>query len=273
MKSDKNINETIKMVIKGIEYAGIQAIIESFLIMKHLLKLNINEIHNVFSVWNNSEPDNKLLEKICERIVTQKENDYPFDRDLFDWSAWEEAARGALEMAIEINLPHSVTAASLMSGNLSEMVELRSSATGLLKGPEPLYPGERTRVVNDLKYALYGTGMVAWAQGLSLLAEAGKKQGLEVQPENSMTLIKNGLMTGSGYVEEAVKAISDENGTGNILLSGYFSNRVESLQKAWRRVVALSIVNGLPAPVMSSALAYYDGLRQAPPFNQIRIQK
>jgi 6-phosphogluconate dehydrogenase len=46
-----------------------------------------------------------------------------------------------------------------------------------------------------------------------------------------------------------------------LLVDEYFLDAVAGAQGAWRRVVATSAQQGIPAPGFASALAYYDGLR------------
>ena len=47
----------------------------------------------------------------------------------------------------------------------------------------------------------------------------------------------------------------------NLLFAPEFSQAIAEALPAWRRVVATAVTAGVPVPVFSSALAYYDGLR------------
>ena len=47
----------------------------------------------------------------------------------------------------------------------------------------------------------------------------------------------------------------------NLLLDDDFATRVQTSQDAWRRAVSHAQTNGIPAPAMSSSLAYFDAYR------------
>jgi 6-phosphogluconate dehydrogenase len=51
----------VKMVHNGIEYGDMQLITESYQIMKDLLGLDANEMHEVFREWNKGELDSYLI--------------------------------------------------------------------------------------------------------------------------------------------------------------------------------------------------------------------
>ncbi len=56
-----------------------------------------------------------------------------------------------------------------------------------------------------------------------------------------------------------------------VLLALCFLDAVAEAQAAWRRVVRTAVDLGVPVPVFSSALAYYDGYRrERSPANLIR---
>ena len=50
------------MVHNGIEYGDMQLICEAYFILKHVLGLNADELHEVFAEWNKGELDSYLIE-------------------------------------------------------------------------------------------------------------------------------------------------------------------------------------------------------------------
>jgi len=60
----------------------------------------------------------------------------------------------------------------------------------------------------------------------------------------------------------------------NLLLDEFFRKKVVAAQAGWRQVVSLAVTHGIPLPAMSSALAYYDGLRsERLPANLLQAQR
>src|SRR5664279_3369711 len=62
----------VKMVHNGIEYAVMQLIAESYDLMKRGLGLNDDELHGVYALWNNGEPNGYLVE-ITSHIFSKRD--------------------------------------------------------------------------------------------------------------------------------------------------------------------------------------------------------
>lgn len=61
-----------------------------------------------------------------------------------------------------------------------------------------------------------------------------------------------------------IKMAFDRNpGLPNLVLDSFFVEKLSECLPGWRRTVALFAERGLPAPALSSALAWYDGYRRA----------
>jgi 6-phosphogluconate dehydrogenase len=60
----------------------------------------------------------------------------------------------------------------------------------------------------------------------------------------------------------------------NLLLDPYFAGEIRKSEAGWRRAAALGIELGLPAPAITSALAYFDGYRsERLPANLLQAQR
>jgi hypothetical protein len=61
---------------------------------------------------------------------------------------------------------------------------------------------------------------------------------------------------------------------GIAVLASFFKAAVEKAQAGWRRVAGLAVTQGIPAPAMTSALAYFDGYRcERLPANLLQAQR
>ena len=60
----------------------------------------------------------------------------------------------------------------------------------------------------------------------------------------------------------------------NLLLAPYFKESIDRCQDCWRRTVATAVTYGIPVPAFGSALAYFDGYRNARlPANLLQAQR
>jgi 6-phosphogluconate dehydrogenase len=76
------------------------------------------------------------------------------------------------------------------------------------------------------------------------------------------------------FLERIKEAFDEAPDLPNLLLAPYFKQAIDQSQVAWRRVVALAVENGIPVPAFASALAYYDGYRNARlPANILQAQR
>src|SRR5436309_10583052 len=64
----------VKMVHNGIEYGDMQLIGESYQLMRNVLGLAADQLHDVFETWNKSELDSYLIE-ITSKIFAKKDED------------------------------------------------------------------------------------------------------------------------------------------------------------------------------------------------------
>jgi 6-phosphogluconate dehydrogenase len=76
------------------------------------------------------------------------------------------------------------------------------------------------------------------------------------------------------FLGKIKEAFDKEPNLTNLLLDDYFKTEVEAAQAGWRRVMAKAVESGIPAPAMSSALAFYDGYRRERlPANLLQAQR
>ena len=64
----------VKMVHNGIEYGDMQLICEAYQLMRDLLGMSADEMHEVFAAWNKTELDSYLIE-ITRDILAYKDTD------------------------------------------------------------------------------------------------------------------------------------------------------------------------------------------------------
>ena len=72
-----------------------------------------------------------------------------------------------------------------------------------------------------------------------------------------------GCIIRSQFLDRIASAFEATGGKGNLLLAPDFIAEMQQAHPALRSIVALSAATASPAPALSSALAYFDGFRQA----------
>jgi 6-phosphogluconate dehydrogenase len=106
------------------------------------------------------------------------------------------------------------------------------------------------------------------------LDAAAKEFGWKLNNGNIALLWRGGCIIRSRFLGD-IKAAFDKNpNLENLLLDDFFKAAVEQAQPSWRRVVSTAVQLGLPIPVFSAALSYYDGYRNGRlPANLLQAQR
>ena len=85
---------------------------------------------------------------------------------------------------------------------------------------------------------------------------------------------REGCIIRSVFLGNIRDAFNKNPGLTNLLLDPFFEDAIRNAQAAWRRVVATAAKLGIPMPVISAALGYYDGYRsERLPANLLQAQR
>ena len=104
---------------------------------------------------------------------------------------------------------------------------------------------------------------VAWsAQGYMLMQAAAEAYGWNLNLGGITLMWRGSCIIRSAFLEKIKDAFDADPGLPNLLLAPYFRAALAAADGAWRSVVATGVELGIPAPTLSSALAFYDGYRR-----------
>ena len=173
---------------------------------------------------------------------------------------------------LEVGSPVTAIAESVFARSISSQRELRSETNEVFpsgldeNAPEVPYQEEGTQqtFVEDVRKALYASKLVAYAQGLDMLVSAADEYGWDLDLKSIASLWRAGCIIRADLLDTIMKAYdaAPEDRPQNLLLAEEFTEAINECLPSWRRVVAAAATYGVPAPVFSSSLSYYDSLRR-----------
>ena len=264
----------VKMVHNGIEYGDMQLICEAYQLMRDLLGMNCDEMHEVFAHWNEKELDSYLIE-ITRDILAYKDTDgSPIVEKILDTAGQKGTGKWTGIAALDEGVPLTLIAESVFSRCLSSMKEERVGASEILTGPEAKFTGDREQFINDIENALFAAKIVSYAQGYTLMRSAAKTYGWNLNYGGIALMWRGGCIIRSVFLGKIKEAYDRNPGLTNLLLDPYFKGVMDKAQAGWRRVCSAAITNGIPLPAMTAALNYYDGYRCARlPQNLLQAQR
>src|SRR4029077_15551058 len=162
----------VKMVHNGIEYGDMQLICESYQIMKELLGMSADEMHEVFKKWNTGDLDSFLIE-ITRDILAFKDTDgTPMVDKILDTAGQKGTGKWTSVSALDLGIPLTLISEAVYARCLSATKDERVAASKLLRGPTPEFKGDRKAFIADLGQALYASKIMSYAQGYELLRAA-----------------------------------------------------------------------------------------------------
>ncbi|QIW80557.1 NADP-dependent phosphogluconate dehydrogenase [Bacillus tequilensis] len=266
----------VKMVHNGIEYGDMQLISESYFILKQVLGLSADELHEVFAEWNKGELDSYLIE-ITADIFTKKDEETgkPLVDVILDKAGQKGTGKWTSQSALDLGVPLPIITESVFARFISAMKEERVKASGLLSGPEVKPVTEnREELIEAVRKALFMSKICSYAQGFAQMKAASEEYNWDLKYGEIAMIFRGGCIIRAAFLQKIKEAYDREPELDNLLLDSYFKNIVESYQGALRQVISLAVAQGVPVPSFSSALAYYDSYRTAVlPANLIQAQR
>ena len=264
----------VKMVHNGIEYGDMQMICETYQMMKDGLGMSNQQMHDVFSKWNDGVLDSYLIE-ITRDIFGYVDEDGTSTVDvILDKAGQKGTGKWTAISALDVGQPLTLIGEAVFARCLSALKDERVSASKVLKGPDSKFDGDPEALVNDLEQALYASKIVSYAQGYQLMRAISDEKDWELNYGAIALMWRGGCIIRSAFLGNIRDAFEKDAGLTNLLLDPFFESAVENAQSAWRRVVATAATLGIPMPAISAALAYFDGYRtERLPANLLQAQR
>ncbi|MDF2668764.1 MAG: 6-phosphogluconate dehydrogenase [Paenibacillus sp.] len=266
----------VKMVHNGIEYGDMQLICEAYHLLKDVLGLTPQELHETFAEWNNGELDSYLIE-ITADIFTKVDPDSgkPMVDVILDKAGQKGTGKWTSQSALDLGVPLSIITQSVFSRMLSAMKDERVEASKILKGPKSQAATvDKQAFIEAVRKALYASKICSYAQGFAQMRAASEEYNWNLKYGNIAMIFRGGCIIRARFLQNIKDAYDRNPELRNLLLDDYFKDIVENYQDAWRQVVTTAVATGIPAPGFASALAYYDSYRtERLPANLLQAQR
>ncbi|AST89982.1 NADP-dependent phosphogluconate dehydrogenase [Sutcliffiella cohnii] len=266
----------VKMVHNGIEYGDMQLISEAYFILKNVLGLSAQELHEVFADWNKGELDSYLIE-ITADIFTKvdEETGKPLVDVILDTAGQKGTGKWTSKDALDLGVPLPIITESVFARFISAMKEERVKASKMLAGPESKpFAGNKEELIEAVRRALYMSKIVSYAQGFAQMRAASEERNWNLNYGEIAMIFRGGCIIRAQFLQKIKDAYDRDANLANLLLDPYFKEIVEGYQQALRQVVAVAVERGIPVPSFASAIAYYDSYRtETLPANLLQAQR
>ncbi|SER51164.1 6-phosphogluconate dehydrogenase, NADP(+)-dependent, decarboxylating [Corynebacterium cystitidis DSM 20524] len=256
----------VKMVHNGIEYADMQVIGEAYQLLRFGAGYEPAEIADIFAEWNKGDLNSYLIEITVEVLrQVDAETGKPLVDVILDAAGQKGTGRWTVKEALDLGIPTTGIGEAVFARALSSSLDQRKAAqgnlpTGALKSFEDLGISKED-FVEEVRKALYASKLVAYAQGFDEIKAGSDEYNWGINPGDMAMIWRNGCIIRAVFLERIKEAYDKNPELASLLLDPYFNDELKGLMDSWRNVVVYATRLGLPAPVFTSSLAYYDSLR------------
>jgi 6-phosphogluconate dehydrogenase len=265
----------VKMVHNGIEYGDMQLICEAYDLLQRGLGLRADDLHQVFTDWNQGELDSYLIE-ISSHIFAKKDEDgEPIVDRILDTAGQKGTGKWTVFSSLDLGQPVTLIGESVFARCLSALKEERVAASSILEGPSAkVVESDRIAFIEDVRRALYCSKIISYAQGYMLLRAAAKENGWNLNMGGIALMWRGGCIIRSRFLGEIKEAFDKNKAIDNLLFDKFFSSALNQYQASWRKALVHAVELGVPTPAFSTALAFFDGYRTARlPANLLQAQR
>ena len=265
----------VKMVHNGIEYGDMQLICEAYYMMKNLLGLGAEELHEVFSEWNRGELNSYLIEITADIFsCTDEETGQPLVELILDKAGQKGTGKWTSQNALDLGVPAPTINAAVTARIMSAYKDERVEAAKILTGPAIAFDGDKKQMIEAIRNALYASKITSYAQGMALLKAASEEYGYNLNFGEIARIWKGGCIIRAQFLDRIKQAFQRREDLPNLLMDPEFREDVTTRQQDWREVVREAKKQGVPVPAMSASLDYFDSYRREKlPANLIQAQR
>ena len=252
----------VKMVHNGIEYADMQLIAESYLLLKYIGGFSNDALAGLFSEWSKGELKSFLIGITADIF---READDLADGSLVDHILDSAAQKGtgrwtsieSLRQGVDISTITAAAGARVMSNAL----EIRKQVRDLIEPPALQRIPDRAAFAKQVRQALYTAKIIAYAQGFSLMRDASERYGWALDLGSIAAIFRAGCIIQADFLNDITAAFRRDPALSSLLLDEFFRSRLAAGHNSLRACAAAGLQSGLPLPAMTNALSYLDQFR------------
>ena len=265
----------VKMIHNAIEYGDMQLIAETYDILHRGLGLSAEDLHLVFSQWNDGSLSSYLIEITADIFtVMDRETNQPLVDRILDSAGQKGTGKWTSQNAFDLGISIPTINAAVEARNLSVFKEERERASKAFPLTVHHYSGDPKTFTEKVGHALYASKICSYAQGLALLQAASFEYQYHLNLAEIARIWRGGCIIRARFLDDVSKAYRENSELPNLILAPFFREAIFQRQEAWRHVVETAIQLAIPVPGLGASLAYFDSYRSLRlPANLIQAQR
>lgn len=260
----------IKMVHNSIEYAEMQALAETYYLLRGYMQCHPEEIGQIFRQWQQEGLDSYLLDITIDILQTMEGDGLLLDK-ILDQAAQKGTGGWSVTTALEYGVPYGVLAEAVMARAISAQKAQRLLASDLYA--HEVFTGieDKKRFVKKMKNAYQASRIINHEVGFELMKKVSHEHGWDLHFEEIARIWTNGCIIRSELMEDLATLFHTHD---RILTAPSMVDKLEECQDDLSYVVGQGLQHGFALPVFSAAINYFLGAITAQsPANLIQAQR
>ncbi len=274
----------VKMVHNGIEYAIMQLICETYDLLHRGGKFSNEELHELFSNWNDGELKSYLIE-ITAAIFKQidPETGNHLVDSILDKAGSKGTGKWTSQIAMDLGVAIPTIDMAVTMRNMSALKSDRLAAEKLHSemqirltnaAPAASLSLDKKELAEDCRKALFAAIILSYVQGMSMLHTASKDLAMDIPLHNAVKVWRGGCIIRSTLLGTFYEAYQRNPAISNLLLDDAIAELVTRQIGSLRKAVSLAALNGFAAGGLMNALTYYDAFTTGRlPLNLLQAQR
>jgi 6-phosphogluconate dehydrogenase len=264
-----------KMVHNGIEYAIMQLISEVYAVLKNVVGLNNDELHQVFTDWDKGQLQSFLIE-ITAKVFLQVD-DVDTNKKLVDAILDRAGQKGTgmwtSNSALELHVPTPTINDAVTARDIS-VYKTERVQIATYRMATSITTTDKKNIIQQLHDALYFGIVASYVQGLHLLHKASEIYNYQINIAEVVRIWKGGCIIRSAVLNDIRKAYLQNNLLSNLLLDKTFYLQLTTNRQSLVEVLKCAMDNNIGTPCLSSSLHYVDMMSTGRlPSNLIQAQR
>jgi len=203
-----------------------------------------------------------LIEITYNILKYNDEDGVPLVTKILDSAGQKGTGKWTAIAALDAGMPVTLIGEAVFARCLSAIKEERVRASKVISGPQKeSFRGDRQQFIDDLEQALYASKLISYTQGFILMRETAKEMNWNLNFAGIARMWRGGCIIKSVFLADITKAYEKDAKLQSLLFDDFFNKAIHKAQPGWRRVIAQSVLWGVPTPAFSTALAFLDGYR------------
>ena len=250
----------VKMIHNGIEYADMQLIAEGYDLLRRVGGHEPVAIAEVFEAWNGGDLESYLIEITAEVLrQTDASTGQPLVDVILDQAGSKGTGVWTVQNALALGVPVGGIAEAVFARSVSSKPEQRAAVRATITSRPDIHV-KPDGFEDDVRAALYASKVVAYAQGFDAIIAGAKEYDWNIDKGAVAKIWRGGCIIRAQFLNRIVEAYQNDADITSLLEDPYFAKAIADGEAAWRRVVSIATLSGVPIPGFSSALSYYDSL-------------